>query len=513
MLNNVQARSGKIDRKFRRRSKSPEVNIYPKKNRTKIKKRIENYADSEKRPHINPKTICLFEEQTVVWCAVGANRKLDYVFRILKIWLSYFTSLNIMSISFRCYNLLMLVTLLIGYSSSAQGASTSWVRQSQAPFNVEKEFQKFGEDVGGNFEEFKFPGSSVSSLEKNAVWSKPSTGSSHIQHHDIFKTGEPSYEEITYDEQAQDTALDDDEVDNRVPRSFYVDIFDASLPVDSPYRKSMRQPQLPPQQGQPYSRTPTYSNSIEDPSHFSNSIRPFSNEFISTSIPQNIRGLKNFAFQRMGWKHSSFSNEVLDHMSHSKLDNRGTSILRQFMERKPVSDAFEKLPFHRETSGRFGSKRDGSFEAGKKDVVPIFTSTYYHRPGSSEPARGSVWLGFPRPALNSGRNDELHTKKLGAVTNDDIRGENNGCHDDQGVWRRDGEVWYGEGCTRHKCVAFRRRHFIEVDSCHSEIHNTSYRCIVRADAEAKYPRCCPRFECHADNLGRPGENFSATQIV
>ncbi|XP_063607653.1 protein piccolo-like [Penaeus indicus] len=64
-----------------------------------------------------------------------------------------------------------------------------------------------------------------------------------------------------------------------------------------------------------------------------------------------------------------------------------------------------------------------------------------------------------------------------------------------------GEVWYPTGCRRRKCIHFRGKFFTETDSCDSEIHNTTYKCIVQVDLTAQYPACCPKYRCNPDNLG------------
>ncbi|XP_027230634.1 uncharacterized protein [Penaeus vannamei] len=64
-----------------------------------------------------------------------------------------------------------------------------------------------------------------------------------------------------------------------------------------------------------------------------------------------------------------------------------------------------------------------------------------------------------------------------------------------------GEVWFPTGCRRRKCIHFRGKFFTETDSCDSEIHNTTYKCIVEVDLNAQYPACCPKYRCNPDNLG------------
>ncbi|XP_042876534.1 protein piccolo-like [Penaeus japonicus] len=114
-------------------------------------------------------------------------------------------------------------------------------------------------------------------------------------------------------------------------------------------------------------------------------------------------------------------------------------------------------------------------------------STHYVPPRKPEyrpPLRG------PKKAQTSSSSQVDQIRKQGA----------GGCETTEG-FHFAGETWYPTGCRRRKCIHFRGNFFTETDSCDSEIHNTTYKCIVEVDITAQYPACCPKYRCNPDNLG------------
>ncbi|KAF2359118.1 hypothetical protein FHG87_010125 [Trinorchestia longiramus] len=403
---------------------------------------------------------------------------------------------------FSRFKAFILVTLFVVHNlSCAVGIRTAWVRQSLASFDVEDEFHRFVEATGGNREKFSFDGNFFSSPEKADAWDQPLDSSSFGKR---LKLDTQNQKLPHPPEMVVPTILHDEEI--RVPRSFYIDIFDSSLPVDSPHQKSLRTSRLPrpAQQSLPSFDAKMQLSVTKSPYLFSRPQQSFSNSFLSTSVPQKFRRLKNFTFQSLGRK--NFSNGEVSDKRKIALNSLHKPI------KNPVdggSIKFEPKPIG--INNALVKKVNASLGIVQhKPSVPIFTSTFYQRPGGQEPAMGTVSLNFPpspgKKSVQFGKSTGVNGDAVNRSSENRAKsGSPTGCVDKEGIFRRQRERWFGRDCTRHTCVVFRSRHFIETDSCESEIRNTSYRCFVVADEKADYPQCCPRFKCHPDNLGRPDE--------
>ena len=169
------------------------------------------------------------------------------------------------------YFLISLLFIVAVFSPFCNASARSWVRQSMSPASAEEEFQAFVAASGGKPKQFNFFGN-LNSGETglaNGKFSTKTTAPSSTKKGGtrIASLGTSSAEKF---QEPSKTA--------RVPKSFFMDIFDTSLPVDSPYNKFYEED--PPVTVKTKHST-TASTKLRN--FLSSPFQPFSDEFLSFS--------------------------------------------------------------------------------------------------------------------------------------------------------------------------------------------------------------------------------------
>lgn len=348
-------------------------------------------------------------------------------------------------ISKKIFSSLLLVLVFLSNIQCICGLRTAWVRQSHSPFDIEDKFRQFVESSGGNGDKFKFYGNLFSSEDKPLKWESPTPTKSSLK--------SPELTNVQSSEIAEALEKAANDAPQRVPRSFYSDIFDSSLPKNSPYHikdfHKIQSTKLPPVEvPEQFQNIDQFNHKLPAPysySHSSNHLQaplplPFpsyANEFISTSVPQKIRQLRNFAFQNIGYKKfssnddqqngfSSFSHRNLSPIDFkngseifsNKLEGTGYNLFPSSLGSRRVKNSYLNSPFKAkdilEDISSIHTKHMDNFEQVNKPLkdslkpkYSVFSSSLYQSADASHPARGSVSLGFgaklsslPRPQKN-----------------------------------------------------------------------------------------------------------------
>ena len=132
----------------------------------------------------------------------------------------------------------MWVSLMLFLSTpfGVSALSQSWVRQRHTAMSIQKDFQDFVENAGGNYDRFQFRGNFLNSGEGN---SRSLQNNHELSDNNMKTKFVRKYSEISSgvaSEANEDHIYSDNNKSSfPIPNSFFVDIFDSSIPINTPY--------------------------------------------------------------------------------------------------------------------------------------------------------------------------------------------------------------------------------------------------------------------------------------